>query len=423
MLECLIPAGEVVSPEALLNRLCAGTAARPFDEPAMAFIGELSRALLTDSEWRPYPEFMALAHWFRPGELRNLAKVFARASEAAGTVASPRGFVFHLAPANVDSVFVYSWLLSLLAGNANLVRVSQRRGPAMERFCGLVNQLLANARFGMLAKRNAVVSYGHDDSITAVFSARCQFRIIWGGDDTVRKIRSIPLAPLAGELAFANRFSLAVFSASAVVACDDPALTSLAHGFCNDAFLFDQRACSSPRAVVWIGDRETAAVARQSFWPKVESYLAMHPTLAPDPAEKAIDRLVSIHLFAAAHPDAWLCCPLAVRPARLEVATITEDDRDLHEGGGLFLEVGLSTLNELPHMLTPRDQTLTIFGFEPAEFVELLPLMPPRAADRIVPIGQALHFDPVWDGNDILQCLTRHVRVGSFTDLNRHQSK
>ena len=42
----------------------------------------------------------------------------------------------------------------------------------------------------------------------------------WGGDETVRTVRQVPLAPMANELAFPERFSLAAFSTTAVLALD-----------------------------------------------------------------------------------------------------------------------------------------------------------------------------------------------------------
>ena len=36
-----------------------------------------------------------------------------------------RGVVFHIAPKNVDTIFVYSFVLSLLCANKNIIRRNQ----------------------------------------------------------------------------------------------------------------------------------------------------------------------------------------------------------------------------------------------------------------------------------------------------------
>ena len=48
-------------------------------------------------------------------------------------VAANALIAFHVTPANVDTLFVYSWVLSLLVGNANIVRLSSRSTPVRTR--------------------------------------------------------------------------------------------------------------------------------------------------------------------------------------------------------------------------------------------------------------------------------------------------
>ena len=64
--------------------------------------------------------------------------------------------------------------------------------------------------FAAIAERTLIVCYDHDDAVTKLLSSQCHVRVIWGGDATVRAIRSVPLSPLALEITFADRFSFAV---------------------------------------------------------------------------------------------------------------------------------------------------------------------------------------------------------------------
>src|SRR5277367_1343579 len=64
------------------------------------------------------------AFWTRRAALTKLAASFA-ARVPQYALARPRGLVFHLPPQNVETVFLYSWALSYLAGNANIVRLPQ----------------------------------------------------------------------------------------------------------------------------------------------------------------------------------------------------------------------------------------------------------------------------------------------------------
>jgi hypothetical protein len=58
-----------------------------------------------------------------------------------------------------------------------------------------------------------------------------------------------------------------------------------------------------------------------------------------------------------------------------------------------------------------RDQTLSQFGFTDSELAEFTVSLNGRGIDRIVPIGAALTFAPVWDGYDLPREFTRLVTV------------
>ena len=110
MLDYLIPEQEVLAPDALVQQLAASPLQEPFTEAVLTFITELSRSILMDRALRDFPELIALAHWFRPSQLQAIKADFEQ--RRCSKIHRPRGLVFHIAPANVDSIFVYSWLLS-----------------------------------------------------------------------------------------------------------------------------------------------------------------------------------------------------------------------------------------------------------------------------------------------------------------------
>ena len=200
----------------------AQSAWAPFDPRAVAFVAKFSQKLLTHPRIRAYPELAALAHWFRAARLRELAQA---CHEPADAVLRGRGLVFHLAPANVDSVAMYSWLIALLAGNVNWVRVSQKPSAQFDFILSVLQHTLTQDDAGRaVAGRVLLFTYPHDDAITRAVSAAAQCRVVWGGDATVAAIRAIPLRPSATELCFPDRFSAAAIRASAVLSLDATAL-------------------------------------------------------------------------------------------------------------------------------------------------------------------------------------------------------
>ena len=172
--------------EDLLDRCATAPAWAPFDARATAFVARFSQRLLTHTQARQFPEMAALGHWFRGASLRDLS---AQYPTRPGLLRLGRGLAFHVAPANVDSVFMYSWLLSLLAGNANLVRVSQKGSPQQGFVIDALRATLAEPVGEAVAGRFVLLTYPHDDAITRAISARCQLRVVWGGDTTVATLR------------------------------------------------------------------------------------------------------------------------------------------------------------------------------------------------------------------------------------------
>lgn len=404
------PHGTPEDARSVLAKLNASPGRRPFDELGMAFVAQMSRSLLTDKAFRAHPELVAMAHWFRAANLPHLREQLLAANEQpSASVFLRRGLVFHIAPSNVDSVFIYSWLLSLLCGNANIARVSRRRTGQMQAFFEHVRRILSSPEFAPLAQSNWVLSYDHDQEITAQLSSACHLRVIWGGDATISLIRQTPLPPLSMELAFANRFSMAVLKSDAVRVLDEAGLRDLAKRFYNDVFWFNQRACSSPKAVWWIGEPNEVNAARSRFWHALQEQIDQQE---PDnePAQ-VMNRLTNSFALAHAHEDARMTSRLGEMPCRILIKDLIESDRVLHDGQGMFIELTRPTLSDMVPALTPRDQTLAHFGFTRDDWLAILPDLPPHAADRMVPIGEALAFSSVWDGVNLLRAFTREAQV------------
>lgn len=393
----------------ILERLSSLPAWRPFDERVVNFIGKLSQIILTAPTISNFPELAALGHWFRKSRIRDLARTYSKPTD--GNVQIGRGLAFHLAPSNVDSVFMYSWLLSLLAGNSNLVRVSQKGGPQQDFLIGILEDLTQKTEYIDVGKRFTLLTYPHDDRITAKISEACMVRVVWGGDATVRAIRAIPLRPMATELCFADRFSAAALSADAVIKADDVAFEELVRCFYNDTFWFSQQACSSPRVVAWVGSEADIEKAIDRFWP------ALAAEVVACGAENSPSMMMA-RLGASCEYAALGLAKLpngsnaAGFPAKLELTQERLDKvREIHCGNGLFLQMKVRTLAALGSKLSDKEQTLSVYGFTREDYLALIAALTPRALDRIVPVGSALTFDQIWDGQEFIASFTRIVRL------------
>ena len=195
---------------ALARHVAAAPSPIPFSEELLAFTSELSGVILNDRRSRPLPEVVALGYWLRPASMRALADRFAGLNSSSA-VRVAIGLALHIPPANVDPIFAYSWILSLLCGNCNIVRTPSRRGPVAELLMTQIDQVLPH--YSRLASTTAFVEYGHEDSITEALSAQAGLRVIWGGDETVRRIRACSCRRAPRRSVFGDRSSFAVIAA------------------------------------------------------------------------------------------------------------------------------------------------------------------------------------------------------------------
>ncbi|HEX5658800.1 MAG TPA: acyl-CoA reductase [Polyangiales bacterium] len=395
----VVPSRQELELEPLLDRL-GQVRFKPFDPLLIDFVDALSKALMTAP--REYPEIIALGYWSRRASIlvyqRELASL---ASERV--MLMPRGLAFHVPPANVDTIFMYSWLLSLLVGNANLIRLSTRESPQVEIVCAKLAAVLSEARFAPIAEAVAIVRYGHDDSITSTLSSRCDLRVVWGGDTTVAALRAFPLHPTARELSFGDKFSFSVLGAQAYLDADAAQQRQLAERFFNDAMWFDQAGCSSPRLAVFVGERGTQASLR--FFATFEQVIeAKHHKVDDGHAMAKLVFSFQAALDGRIREQQRLSSELST----LTVTTLEGFSRD-HPGAGLFFVAHIAQLRELVPFVTKRDQTLGHFGIAREELAAFVNALQGRGVDRLVPLGQALTFNRYWDGYDLLQEFTRKV--------------
>jgi acyl-CoA reductase LuxC len=393
---------------ALARRVAVAPSPLPFSAELLAFTSELSAVILNDRRSRPLPEVVALGYWLRPASMRALADRFASLN-SSNAVRVPVGLALHIPPANVDPIFAYSWILSLLCGNCNIVRTPSRRGSVAELLMTQIDQVLPH--YPQFASTTAFVEYGHEDSITEALSAKAGVRVIWGGDETIRHIRTLPLPPRAKEVVFADRYSFAAIAAPAFLVLNDGAATALMDQLYLDVFLFNQMACSSVRMLAWCGTQDETrkaagraipllrqAIERRRFSLEAADALAKYGACLSLAMELPVARIdwgggeLAVVDLKEGEPLNWPMGPLA--------------------GGGLLLQAHVADLAALTPLISLRTQTLTQFGFEAEQLAQFLRTLNGKGVDRVVPLGSAMTFAPIWDGYDLLCEFTRVATIG-----------
>jgi hypothetical protein len=403
-----------------------------FDTRIFTFIQDLSAHLLKQSEFRQFPELIALGFWLRqanlhkkiaegmpkqwPSDLSTACKnnkdklqQFTDKAHSHSSSNQALGCVVHFTPSNVDTMFIYSWVASLLMGNLNIVRVASQDSQSKVELLDLLNHLFSQPAHKKIAKRNVFVSYDKTSLMTSVFCNIADARLMWGGNTSVAQIQAFSSKARCRDFCFSDKYSIAIVSAEKLI----KDTSEVAQALWRDTQPFQQQACSSPR-VLYVLSANPDAIT-QSL---VTLFAQLNKLSAQTKNDwQAIGRtnehLVLMQNIAlmgdSAHSNAllqlnWISAIYLTRvsPTLLEI----------HNGNGLFFVRVCQSLQQVLHELSvclpEKLQTIAITGVEQDVETDVKNLLP-NANFRVKSLGQALDFDFKWDGYELLSGLCRPV--------------
>lgn len=372
-------------------------AKHPFEERTIAFLNDVSKALLTDPEARRFSDVITFGFWIRKGSILKLRDCF----EETGSFRLGRGVVFHIAPSNVPVNFAYSLVAGILTGNANIVRIPTKDFEQVKIIVRAWNHVLE--QYEDMKPYSLLVRYGREKEINDMFSSFSDVRIVWGGDATIAELRKSPMPSRSSEITFADRYSLAVIDADYYLEQTDKA--KVAKDFYNDTFLTDQNACTSPRIIVWSGNR--IEEAKTEFWKRLHCLVKERYVIQP---VQSVNKLASTCLIAARMPGCKIIEAQDNLIVRVVVPEIFRDLMEYKDNSGYFFEYDCADIMELRDLCdNKRCQTIAYIGDKDM----VLPLIRAgvKGIDRVVPVGTTMDFDLIWDGYNLPALLTRTVTI------------
>jgi hypothetical protein len=408
MIRQISPVRKELLPENLLPFLDAHYTLKPFDPLTLEFLHAISRFLLSDQKLNKLPAFAALGFWLRRANMNRIMKENRHLTDPSGYRIEPLGIVFHVCPSNVDTMFIYSLAISLLMGNKNIVKISDRlRNEIIEYFTDGINNILKSEEYKLFNQYVAFISYEHNDEISGYFSLNADARILWGGDHTIAKFKSFPTKPRIKDLAFADRISAAIFKSASFMRLPDEERKESARKFYNDTFTFDQLGCSSPQMIFCLG----SAIDNAAFLKEI--YDLLHDFAA---------RLYVQDMYSVANLKLNFLAENALDDRLLNViyssnylvfAEVADNLNDISKscGAGFFFIKQLDHPGRIGDFITRKIQTLSYFGLDPTELDQIAAVSYSKGIDRIVPVGDALNFDYIWDGYHLPDELSSKKRI------------
>jgi hypothetical protein len=378
-----------------------GRPLKPFAPEVMNFLGELSETLSTDPRVRGLPDVYSFGFWCRRNALERMRRSYSEHEYRLG-----RGLVFHISPANVPVNFAYSLVAGLLAGNSNIIRVPSVEFTQVKIMIEAIDALLNTPAHRSLRDHIRLVRYDRErEDITAAISKICDVRVIWGGDDSIDKIRTHLVPPRAFDITFADRYSVCIINVDRYLSQANP--LAVAEGFYNDTYLFDQNACTAPHLVLWWGTPELISKARQTFWDALHAHVLVRGYTLE--ADSAMAKWAHALQYVALNTDSRIVTGQDNLITRIEIKKLTSGIEDWHGNCGFFFEHTLEDLETLATIANRRYQTLSYYGFEKEDLQKIVLHGRASGIDRIVPIGRTLEFSLFWDGYDLVRSLSRLI--------------
>lgn len=409
----------LVGSEDVVSQMAEISALPPFNEDVLEFLNSLSKALM---RFREYSDIITFAFWIRKASLLKFHDRFQK-GDNENSIRLGRGLVFHIAPSNVPVNFAYSLVSAFLMGNTNIVRVPIKDFEQVRLITEAINTVLND--YPAMKSRIACVRYEHDKEVNDLFSSMCDCRIIWGGNKTIETLRQSPLQPRSTEITFADRYSLAVIDADAYIAIKNK--ERIAQDFYNDTFFSDQNACTSPRVVIWLG--EQIAEAKKIFWHLEHELVKERYNLQPIQAVNKLTRAYLLAATAATAATSDCSCESGcesnsvhidaqqdnlITRITLQEVKDSKDSIEFDNNSGYFYEYDCkgenleeSLLKIKPLCNDKRCQTVAYIGHKEM-FLSLIK-SGVKGIDRIVPIGQTMDFDLIWDGYNLPIFLSRVI--------------
>jgi hypothetical protein len=363
-----------------------------FDESIIEYLDLLSKSIFKNPKSVLYPDLITFAFWIRKSSIYSIR------SRYLGQFRIGKGTVFHIAPSNVPINFAYSLVTGLLSGNSNIVRLSSKNFEQINILCDIINKL----DYHPISNYFVLIQYEHNKEITDYLSRLCDTRIIWGGDNTIEKIRESRMKSRANEITFADRDSIAIINAEKYLELSNK--EQLAKSFFNDTYLTDQNACTSPKIIIWDGIR--IAEAQELFWNHLYDYVIKNYEL---PTSKCVEKYANSLIFSTVQEDLKL-----KRYGNyiyiIDVENIPVGLDEYYGNSGYFIQYSIKNdLSEISHLMNDKIQTVAYFGYEIDRLKSLILNSSIKGIDRIVPIGKTMDFDMSWDGYDLIISTSRII--------------
>ena len=370
-----------------------------FDKQVLNFFDQISKTILYANKYKEFPDLVSFGFWCRKKNLLNIKKKYTE-------IQIGRGVVFHISPSNIPLNFAYSLAFGLLSGNSNIVRLPSVEFEQVKILSNLIKKIINKKKFLEFKDKIVLISYNRSDEISKILSLKSDARMIWGGDETIKQFKSFETKPRCIDLAFSNRFSIALIDDKKYSKQNSLEKNRIAKNFIKDCFTMDQLGCSSPKAIFWVDSSKKKN--KEEFWDKINKILDSKKQID---LVKANNKIYSIHKNILSSQNIYKINRSKFQTVRLDLLKNKKkfDIENFQAGYGTFIEINIRDVKDIKNYISQKCQTITQYGFSSDVIKELIIKNNFIGIDRVVKMGMAFEMSNIWDGYDIVDSLSRKI--------------
>lgn len=370
-----------------------------FDKRVIDFLDYLSGKIINQKNIKKFPSLFYVGYWLRKSNIDRIISNYSKEE-----FFSPRGNVLHISPGNIPSVFIFSLVFGMLAGNKNFVKISSVNYEEDKIFIDILKKTLnKNKKFKFIKSLITILKYDKkEDGITKILFEKCDTRVIWGSDETVKELRKFNVPPNSNELIFPDRYSISLIKNSSSTKKN---INNLAKKFFKDTLHYDQFICSSPHLIYWLNDNSNKL--KEKFWKEFRKIIKSNYNFSEKMIVLKHDKL-TLDLMEKKNIISFFKFDNELYLINLDKKKSISENLSNYKGQfGIFYQKNINLLSELIIDNDRKIQTLTYAGLTKDSLKSFFRKIDLKGIDRIVPLGEALEFSHIWDGIDLIRHLTK----------------
>ena len=370
-----------------------------FDKQVIDFLDNVSYELFKiKNDLKKFPDLISFAFWCRKNNVIKISKNYTKSGYRLG-----RGRLLHITPSNVPVNFAFSLAFGLLSGNYNIVRIPSNNFEQSKYLIRSIKKLLDKKKYKNLRPFIKFIQYKRDDNLSKKLSSKVEGRVIWGGDQTIEKFKSFKTQPKCIDISFPDRNSCSIINLKKVMKLKSGKMNDFIKKFYLDTYTMDQNACSSPKLVFLITERNLS----KKFWSKFQNLvLERYKFDLSVSNEKLLNLTKNLETLSKKNKLSYDQFSLL----KIEIMKNNKLENFNNLNSGFFFERKIKRIEEIAKYIDEKTQTVTYFGVSKKEILKLVQRYGILGVDRIIPVGQAFEIGPIWDGHDIILKLSRIIQ-------------